>query len=173
MQTLKRPITEHAPKYANFYFSYTENQLDLLEAFKKNEQLVIDLLKSIPSDKETYRYTPEKWTVKGVVAHIIDTERVFSSRALRSARHDTNNSPDYDQEKYDQYNNEGNRTLAQMINEFSLLRKNTIALFESFSDDNLDFVGTASNAPLSARSAGWLTIGHAAHHIKVLKEKYI
>ena len=173
MHTLKRPNPNHAPGYAKRYFDYSGDQVDLLEALKESKDTLIEFFKAIPSEKENHRYAPEKWTIKGVLAHIIDTERIFCGRAIIAARHDEVNSPGYDDDAYAKYNNEENRSLTQMIEEFELMRRNTICLFSTFEDEHLDFVGQASKAPITARSCAWLMVGHGMHHMAVIRDKYL
>ena len=147
-----------------------ENMMELLDSTK------IDLIKvwsEIPSDKEDYRYAEGKWSIKGVISHIIDTERVFQYRAFRVSRHDDTPIEGFEQDLYDTHANLENRSIGGMIREFELVREGTKQLFSEMTTNQLDFVGTASNNPLSARTAGWIILGHAIHHQKVIEDRYL
>lgn len=168
-----RPNPEHGPRYAHIYLNKTEGQTDLLAAFEENKAELIAHWSSIPSEKEDHRYAEGKWTIKGVISHVIDTERIFAYRALRTSRHDDTPIEGFEQDLYDTHSNLSNRTLASMIDEFTVVRDHTISLFKTMTENQLDFVGTASHNPLSARTAGWIIVGHSLHHEQILKERYL
>ena len=130
-------------------------------------------LNAIPKDKLEYRYAEGKWTVKEIIQHIIDTERIFAYRALRVARNDKTALPGFEENDYALTGNANARTLESLLAEYKAVRQATIALFNSFSDDMLKHIGTASNSPISARAIGFIIIGHEAHHCNVIKERYL
>ena len=171
--TFGRPNHEHGPRYAHVYLAQTNGKEDLLHELKRTRDLLIQAWKNIPSDKEDFRYAEGKWSIKGVISHVIDTERIFAYRALRFSRHDDTPIEGYEQDLYDANSNLDNRSIATMIAEFESVRNNTILLFESMIQEQLDFVGTASHNPLSPRTAGWIIVGHALHHQDIIFERYL
>jgi uncharacterized damage-inducible protein DinB len=171
---LGQPNPDHAPKWANDrYFPYIAKYDDLKMALEDNRQNFIDFLKTIPENKWDFRYAEDKWTIKGVVSHILDTERVFQYRAMRHSRHDATDLPGFDENAYEPHSNLENRSIDDLINEFDIVRLATNVLFEHMNKENLDFVGKANGHPFSARSAGWMIVGHVMHHEKIIQERYL
>jgi|TARA_R110000737_G_scaffold17480_1_gene35175 uncharacterized damage-inducible protein DinB len=169
-----QPNPDHAPKWANdSYFKYVVKYDNLLFALEENRHDFINFLKSIPEDKWNYRYGENKWTLKGVVSHVLDTERIFQYRALRHSRHDETDLPGFDENAYEQYSNLDNRSVDDLIHEFDIVRLATNILYDGMGEKNLDFVGKANGQPFSARSAGWIMVGHVMHHEKIIKERYL
>ncbi|MFA7273451.1 MAG: DinB family protein [Crocinitomicaceae bacterium] len=169
-----QPNPNHAPKWAaDRYFHYIEKYDDLLNALEDNRNEFIKFLQSIPQEKWDDRYAADKWSIKGVVSHIIDTERVFQYRAMRHSRHDLTNLPGFDENAYEPHSNLENRSVTELIHEFDIVRLGTNILFAGMNESNLDFVGTANDHPFSARSAGWMIVGHAMHHVKIIQERYL
>ncbi|MGJ8661494.1 MAG: DinB family protein, partial [Bacteroidota bacterium] len=147
-----QPNPEHAPKWANErYFQYIEKYDDLLMALEDNRNQFIDFLKSISKEKWDYRYGADKWTIKGVISHVLDTERIFQYRALRHSRNDKTDLHGFDENAYEPFSNLDNRTLDDLIHEFDVVRLSTNVLFDNMSKENLDFVGRANGHPFSAR----------------------
>lgn len=130
-------------------------------------------LKSIPAEKQLYKYASDKWTIKEVLVHIIDTERIFAYRALRIARRDVTALPGFDQDEYVLNCNANSRNFEDLISEFVSVRNATITLFKSFSDEDLLQKGTASNSPISVRALGFILIGHQNHHQEILEKRYL
>jgi uncharacterized damage-inducible protein DinB len=167
------PNPNDAPWWSKHYFKFIEGENDMLESLEKQGEEFVSFLKSIPDEKWDNRYEEGKWSVKGVVSHIIDTERIFQYRALRTSREDVTNMAGFDENAYDVFANLENRSSKQIIAEFDCLRKSSMCLFEGMNLANLDFVGVANEQPTSARSLGWLMVGHAIHHQKVIEERYL
>lgn len=150
----------------NGYFQTYINKVGshcLSEGLKKNGEAVVAFFNSIPEAKFNYKYSDDKWTVKEVLLHIIDTERIFAYRALRILR----------QDNYVKYYNCLNRTMSSLIKEYQSVRSATQTLFDSCDEVMLKNMGVASNNPISARAIGFIIIGHENHHIDVLKERYL
>lgn len=126
----------------------------------------------IPDEKADYAYAEGKWTVKEVLQHAIDTERVFSYRALAVARGEHQHLPGFDQDQYAGNVDVGNRVLDSLKEELSLVRVSTILLFETISDAALQFRGTASNHAITPLALGYMIIGHWRHHQGVLQREY-
>ena len=168
-----QPITEHAPTWSKNYFKYIEGEENLMQTLQGQREIFITFLKNIPTDKWDYRYAEGKWSIKGVVSHIIDTELIFQYRSLRASRHDATPMEGFDENAYDLTANLENRLPEQMIKQFEATRNSTLALFDGMNESNLDFVGSGNNQPFSARTGGWLMVGHAIHHMNVIQERYL
>jgi len=168
-----RPNPEHAPTYARYYFDRTAGDTNLLEALRKNKEVMASFIRSLPADKADFQYAEGKWTTKSVLAHINDTERIFQYRALRFSRFDEKPLPGFDEDDYARNANTDGRTYEDLAIEFEALRESTIQLFSHMTPAMLDFMGNCNHSILSARSAGWIIIGHAVHHIGIIKERYL
>jgi uncharacterized damage-inducible protein DinB len=128
---------------------------------------------SLTEEQGNFRYAENKWSIKEVLQHIIDTERIFSYRALAFARGETSAIPGYNENEYADTSLADERKLSDLVRELSIVRQSTLLLFSSFSSENLDKIGNASNAPLSARAAGFIIVGHEIHHTNVVSERYL
>lgn len=162
---------EYNPYYQT-YISKTKH-FNLKDGLQTNFVKVQLFLNSIPQDKLEYRYADGKWTIKEVIQHIIDTERIFAYRALRIARNDKTPLPGFDQDEYVVPSKANMRTFESLMREFASARSATKALFDNFDDEMLMAIGTASNSSLSARAAGFIIIGHENHHCDVIRERYL
>lgn len=160
--------------YGNYYKNYIAlvKQDDLFKALDESVKN-LEFWRSIPEEKGGFRYAEGKWSIKELLQHIIDTERIFSYRALAFARGEKTALPGYDENEYADNYLVNSRTLKEMVNELELVRKSTIALFTSFDKSVLDNVGKASGSKLSVRAAGFIIVGHEIHHINVVKERYL
>jgi hypothetical protein len=127
----------------------------------------------IPEDKGLYRYGEDKWTVKEVINHMIDAERIFAYRALRFSRNDQTPLPPFDENLYAPEANAHNRTVQQLAKEMKRLRETTIDLFASMTPEMLQREGTASGKRLSVLNLGYIIAGHDIHHHKILHERYL
>ncbi|MEZ4793626.1 MAG: DinB family protein [Gelidibacter sp.] len=163
--------TEYNPYYKT-YLNQTKN-LDLKTGLPSNHEQVLAFLKAIPKEKQEYRYAEGKWTIKEVLLHIIDTERIFAYRALRIARQDQTPLQGFDQDDYVAPSKANRRSFESLLNEYKAVRQATIALFDSFDDEMLVAIGTASNSPISVRALGFIIMGHENHHCEVVRERYL
>jgi hypothetical protein len=161
------------------YLSYFEryvNQVpedDLFTAFENQLPIVKSFLAAIPTEKQTYAYAEGKWTLKEMLLHIIDTERIFSYRALCIARGEKNSVLGFDEDEYASHSNANDRSWESLVEEFWAVRQSTILLFKSFSNEALQKSGLANNNPLTVISAGFILLGHFYHHKKVAEERYL
>lgn len=161
-------------EYNPYYGTYI-NKIEAgaaLHVLETNMQTTKERLLAIPETKGDYQYAEGKWTVKQLVQHLIDTEQIMSYRALRIARGDKTAMPGFDQDEYAEASMPINRTLSQLANDFESLRKTTISLLTSFSEEELSRIGRASNSPISVRALVYIMAGHEQHHLAVLKEHY-
>jgi len=157
-----------------FYKSYvnTITEENLIDALHNNTNRFIALLQSIPAEKVNYAYALGKWTVKELLQHIIDTERVFTLRALWFARRDDNPLPGFDENVWADNANADQRGWTDMIDEFTSLRAATSYMFASFNDDQLAATGVANNTIMSTATLGFVCAGHVQHHMNILNERY-
>lgn len=162
-------------EYAQFYATYISKVGDktLLKALEANSSAAVDFYQSIPADKHEYRYAEGKWTIKEVLQHILDTERVFAYRALRIARRDATPLPGFEQNGFNEAADANKRSLDNLIEEYKVLRASTKFLFANMTDEDLKTIGTASDNSVSARALGFMILGHEAHHIGIIKERYL
>ena len=157
--------------YYGAYINKTSG-LSLRDDLKSSGEKTISFLKSIPLNKLEYRYAEDKWTIKEIIQHLMDTERIFAYRALRIARKDQTPLPGFEQDDYILPSLSNNRSIEALINEFKAIKLSTVALFDSFSDEMLLSLGTASNSSISVRAIGFIIMGHEIHHCNIIKERY-
>ena len=162
---------DHPPFFESYISLVTEN--DTMEAFKNQLPQIESLLQSINEEKSKFAYAEGKWTLKELLQHMIDTDRIFSYRAMCFARKETTSLPSFDENLYAQNSNANERTWSSLCNEFLNLRKSTEDMFESFTEEMLATKGTANNNQISVRSLASAIIGHAYHHIMIIKERYL
>ena len=161
--------------FGEFYKNYISlvPQDEVLDALRLSALHSSNFWRSIPTVKGDYRYAEGKWSIKELLQHIIDTERIFSYRALAFARGEKTALPGYDENAYADNCLAESRGLEELVDELELVRKCTISLFESFEKSVLDNIGMASESNLSVRAAGFIIVGHEIHHINVVKERYL
>lgn len=162
-------------EYNAYYGTYIKKTdgLSLRDDLKSSGEKTISFFKSIPLDKLEYRYAEGKWTIKEIVQHLMDAERIFAYRALRIARKDQTPLPGFEQDDYVIPSQANKRSIEDLINEFKAIKLSTVTLFDSFSDEMLLSLGTASNSPISVRAIGFIIMGHEIHHCVVIKERYL
>jgi uncharacterized damage-inducible protein DinB len=171
MKSSQLPVTEYAPSYAAYIKLLGD--VNLIEELEISLHEFIKFVQNIPMDKFDYRYAEGKWTIKEIIQHLIDTERIFSYRAMRISRNDKTPLPGFDEDDYVNNTNANGRNLQELLTEMALVRQSTIALFKSFSEEQLRRMGFASNNPVSVRAIGFSTIGHQKHHQKIFQERYL
>jgi hypothetical protein len=169
---VKRPSSS---EYAPYYGKYIELVPDgpIVDVLRSQMSETLKLLRSIPEAKGSHAYAPGKWTIKEVVGHVTDGERVFSYRALRFARADATALPGFDENQYTPNGEFGSRTLQNLADELEIVRRSTAALFEGLPKDAATRMGTASNNPVSVQALAYIIAGHERHHVKLLKERYL
>lgn len=164
---------------SNEFNSYYQHYIGLASLYSLEEGLLMRLehasafYNSIDEAKFDYAYEEGKWTIKEVLQHIIDTERIFAYRALCIARNDKTSFPGFDQDEYMSAVNANKRSKASLIEEYKNVRKATISLLGSLDKEALSNIGTASQSNLSPRAAGFIIIGHEIHHSDVIVERYL
>ena len=162
-------------EYAPFFQTYISlsKELSLIESFMPNMEITVAFFQSVPLSKLEYRYDTGKWTVKDILLHLIDCERIFQYRALRISRNDKTPLPGFEENDYAVQANAKNRSLENMLDEYKSVRKATVTLFESFTEEQFLLIGNASGRDISVRAIGYIILGHELHHIKIIKERYL
>lgn len=162
-------------RVGNFYHNYINlvKEDELAEAFEKQSASFIRFLETIPAEKYDHRYAEEKWTIKELLQHVIDAERIFSYRALRFARKDKTPLPGFDENSFAAAAKAETRNWDKLVEEFKVVRRSSELLFNSFDEDQLDADGISSNSPNYVLALGFILIGHAMHHQKIVKERYL
>lgn len=171
MNSNQLPVNEYSPFNAT-YINALEN-VELLEELEISLHDFIRFVREIPMDKFDYRYAEGKWTIKDIIQHIIDAERIFAYRALRISRNDQTPLPGFEENDYVENTEANRRSIQELLTELSAVRHSNLLLFKSFTDEQLTRMGTASNHPISVRALGFLIIGHQKHHQKVFRERYL
>ena len=171
MKSTQLPVNE----YASFYAPYINalGEVNLMEELEISLHDFIRFVQNIPMDKFDYRYTEGKWNIKEIIQHVIDTERIFAYRALRISRNDETPLPGFDENHYIANTEAANRSIQDLLTEFSAVRHSNLFLFKSLSDEQLRRIGIASNAAVTVRAIGFIMIGHQKHHQKVFEERYL
>lgn len=167
-------ISLESNEYAEFYKGYVSNIAtgNIQSLFSADLDPWENLFKNLNENERLKAYAPGKWTVKEVILHCIDTERIFCTRALMIARGETKSIPGYDHDLYVAHSNANDRTLESLHAELFAQRQSTRILFESFSDSELKKIGIANENRISVRAIAYIIPGHCLHHLKVLREKY-
>ncbi|MBX3241751.1 MAG: DinB family protein [Chitinophagaceae bacterium] len=166
-----RPMPSEYPPFAEIYISLVREE-DIRLVLQDSITPLEQFLDSIPEDKADYTYAPGKWTVKQVLQHTIDTERVFAYRAMCIARGELQSLPGFDQDAYANNADVSRRSLESLKEEMSLIRVSTALLFEHLEEKELLRQGTASNHTITPLSLGYMIVGHWRHHEYLFRERY-
>jgi hypothetical protein len=168
---LNRPDPDEYNEYFRRYVSCVPDE-DLMAFLTRQAAHVEARLALVPADRESFRYEPGKWSIREVIGHVTDTERVFSFRLLHFARRDPATLPGMDQDVFMAGSRFDERPLDSITAEFVAVRAATIALVASLKPEDADRVGVASGFPFTVRALAWIIAGHAQHHLNVLAERY-
>ncbi|WP_343694170.1 DinB family protein [Flavobacterium sp.] len=162
-------------EYSGHFGTYIKQAGDgkLIEELEISLHEFIRFVQNIPMDKFDYRYAEGKWTIKDIIQHIMDSERIFTYRALRFSRNDQTPLPSFEENDYAINTDAGSRSIQDLLTEFSALRHSTLLFYKSLSEDQLKRIGTASGNQISVRALGFVMIGHQKHHQKVFEERYL
>jgi CO dehydrogenase/acetyl-CoA synthase gamma subunit (corrinoid Fe-S protein) len=159
------------PQFFDRYINLVED-LDLFEAFEtySPEYVYSDIQKLI--DLEDKIYAPEKWTVRDILQHVIDNERIMAYRALRFSRNDKTNLPGYDEEVLAAHTVASKRSVTDLMEEFILIRQTSLLLFKNMNEEMILCPGTANNTQITPLALGFVIIGHPVHHMNIIRERY-
>ncbi|MFN2597963.1 MAG: DinB family protein [Pyrinomonadaceae bacterium] len=167
-----RPGTDEYAPYYEKYVSLVPAG-GIVETLRRQSADTLALLRSLTEEQAASRYEPGKWSVKEVVGHICDGERVFAYRALRFARNDSTPLPGFDQDPYVAAGNFDARTIRDLADEFESVRAATLSLFASLDEEAWARRGAANDTPVSVRALAHIIAGHELHHVGILREKYL
>jgi uncharacterized damage-inducible protein DinB len=160
------------PKFYNHYVMQVHD-MNLLDALEQSNMNLVALLSPVPEDMGEYRYEKGKWSIKELICHMMDAERIFAYRALRFARNDATELAAFEENDYAPQANAHGRTIKQLLQEATTLRKTTIDLFSSFTPEMLERKGTANKNVVSVINIGYIIAGHETHHRNILNERYL
>jgi DinB superfamily len=172
MKKIQKP---EAIEYASFYGTYIdkiENDTNVLDTLKSNILIIKDILKNKTEPELLYKYAPDKWSVKDILMHLIDCERVFIYRAMRFARKDKTPLPFFDENIYAIEAKADKISKQKLLKEYITTRQASIAFFNNLSASQMKHTGIASNASMSVRACAWIILSHENHHLSVLNKKY-
>lgn len=179
MRRIDKPVWGEYPAYSKIYLDLLEDDGKVLERLWSSFLEIKELIYSLSEEKLVYRYAKDKWTIKEILIHLIDDERIFVYRALRNARNDETPLHGFDQDTYVKYSNANNRSLESIFEEYELVRKSTIALFEYLPEDSfmrkgsgIDLDGSIVNER-TVRGLAYHIAGHELRHLNVIKERYL
>jgi uncharacterized damage-inducible protein DinB len=170
-KTEKPGADEHAPYYAGYVAEASGE--DVLVSLDRQLAQVQAQLALVPAAREQHRYAAGKWSVREVIAHLSDSERVFAYRALWFARSAPGDLPGFDENAWVPASGADERTLRDLGDEFAAVRRATLAFARSLSDEQALRSGTANGKPMTARALLWIMAGHTEHHLRVLRERYL
>ncbi len=169
--SIARPAaSEYAPFYAGYVARVPED--DILSVLTRQKDEIGDLVRALPAAKETYRYAEGKWSIREVMGHLIDAERVFGYRAFCFSRGEQAALPSFDENQYVAAAGADSVPLAQLVEELAVVRASNLAFLRRLDDTEWARVGTASGKPVSVRALAWIMAGHPRHHVSVLRERY-
>lgn len=162
---------EHAPYFSRYIDLVPEE--DVIGAIEAQGRELTALLSPLGEEKAAFRYAPEKWSVKQVLGHVTDAERIFDYRLLSIARGETKPLPGFDENDYMRGANFDQRSFADLLDDFDATRRSTITLLRGLSDDAWTRAGTANENNTSVRAIAYMVAGHARHHLGVLRSRYL
>lgn len=168
---MRPDLSRVGPPFHNYINQVTED--DVLEAFSRQSAAIIEFVEAIPAEKYDHRYAEGKWSIKEVLQHIIDAERVFAYRALRFARKDATPLPGFDENLFAANAKTDKRSWDNLVEEFKIVRRSSELMFQSFDEEQLESGGISSNHPNYVLALGFVIVGHAIHHQRIAKERYL
>lgn len=170
---IPKPLADEYPAYADIYMVWLPNDGLILDHLKAQIDKTKKLVSQIPAEKWKYVYAPGKWTIKEVLVHMIDDERIYAYRALRIGRGDTTPLPGFEQNDYVPYSKANHRSVDSILKEYTSVRKATLSLFKNFSEEDLLRRGTANNTSVTVRALLYHLAGHELHHLHIIRQKYL
>lgn len=172
VSTAIRPAAdEHHPYYGRYIEKVPES--DALEALERQLDDMLPLLRGLSETQAALRYAPGKWSIKQVLGHLIDAERVFAYRAMRFARNDRTPLPGFDENPYAEAAGSDERTVASLVGELEHLRRSNIAMYAGLPAEAWARRGAANDNEVSVRALAFITAGHGRHHVAIIRERYL
>lgn len=169
---MKRPEkNEYAPYYNN-YISLIDGD-NVMPVLNSQVAEICSMFADVPEEQGTFAYADGKWTIKELLSHLIDGERIFAYRIHRISRGDKTPIEGFEQDDYIANSNANNRSFADLLDEFDFQRRSNLLMVNNISDEGSKRMGTASDNPVSVRALTYIMAGHVSHHVKILKERYL
>lgn len=168
----RRPLESEYEGFCKTYIDKTEGD-DICQMLTHQLNDNLTLYKSLTEEQWNHKYEQGKWSIKDILLHIIDTERVFDYRAMRISRGDSTALPGFDQDVFAKHAQAESRSSKSLVNEYDAMRRSTILLFENMSDEACIRKGQASNLLFTPIGLAFMNAGHENHHIEILKERYL
>ncbi|MEW7291248.1 DinB family protein [Aquimarina sp. 2304DJ70-9] len=172
-RVIEFPSKNEYPSYAEMYMDYVKKDGNLLNQLRDSLEGTKEFISTLSERELNFKYAPGKWSIKEVLVHIVDDERIYGYRALAFARNDKTDLPGFEENEYTQYADTDKRSLENIMSEYIAVRMATIALFNGFSDQALLRIGSANDNKTSVRALGYHILGHELHHIHIIKERYL
>jgi hypothetical protein len=169
---MSRPDLQKVPSFYHNYINQVQ-QDNLKEAFEAHLQDFANLLETIPEEKWSHRYAPGKWSIKELVQHVIDAERIFAYRALRFARKDETPLAGFDENTYAAASKADSRSKESLIKELRAVQTSTALLFQGFDDEQLQQSGVSNGKLIEVNAIGFIAVGHTLHHKNILQVRYL
>ncbi len=175
MRSIPKPKPEEYPAYAHIYLDLMAKDGRVLDHMWNNFLTLKALVSQLSEEQLHYRYAEGKWTIKEILVHLIDDERIYTYRALRFARHDETDLPGFDQDHYARYSNANERSITSILDEYEAVRKATLQLYEHLPEEALMRGGTADGPAhyRTVRAFIYHLAGHELRHLNIIKEKYL
>lgn len=167
-----RPQTGEFGTYYQKYVDLVPDG-DIIKILNETNRATISLLESISDERSLFRYAPGKWSIKELIGHLSDTERIFSYRALRFSRGDQTELPGFEQDDYIGTAGFDSVPFAAILEDLSAVRRSTLSLYSNLPEDAFRRSGIASGAPVTVRALAYMTAGHELHHLNILKSRYL
>lgn len=179
MRTIQKPLPEEYPAYSSIYMDLLQDDDRILEHLWSNFLLIKEYVSALTEEQLLYRYAEGKWTIKEILVHLIDDERIFAYRALRYARNDSTPLHGFDQDHYAKYSGANLRSLESILEEYESVRKSTISLFQYLPEASflragkgIDYDGSVINKR-TVRALAYHIAGHELRHFNIIKERYL
>jgi uncharacterized damage-inducible protein DinB len=173
LRVIEKPREGEYPAYAHIYIDLLPEDGLILKHLEDNLKTTKIFVASIPKTRSQYRYAEGKWTIKEILGHIVDDERIYVCRALRFARNDATELPGFDQDCYARYSEANKRETRDLLDEFTSVRQSTIAFFKSLDDPALLRSGVANGQSVSVRALAYHIAGHELRHMNIIRERYL
>lgn len=173
MKIIEKPKGGEFAPYASMYIDLLPDDGLVLRHLKENFEAAKNLILPLQEEKLLYQYAVGKWTIKEILAHIIDDERIYCYRALRFARKDKTPLPGFEQNDYVPHSSANGRDLSNIFAEYEAVRNSTIAFYNGLEDAALQRAGVADGNPMSVRASAYHIAGHELHHINFIKKHYL
>ena len=173
MRRIEKPNEGEYPPYAAVYIGLLPDDGLVLSHMSESMKATTTFMLSLPEEKFAFRYAEGKWTVKEILAHVIDDERIYAYRALRFARNDPTELPGFDQDAYAPYSGANRRSVESLLDEFAAVRLATVALFDGLDDEALLRSGVADGNRATVRALAYHIAGHELRHMNVIRERYL